>query len=444
VLAGACLFSYWVITSLLVRVHSVSNADDLLGGMWAVIATAFVYRLSSRESHGAALTRMSATVLSFALCLVYLLVVPFHPWGLALLIGVGAVVLSLLGRADDIVTCSITTAVVLVVAALSPHERLAAAHFASRRHRRRRRDRSGRRLDGGAPQRGGCAMSTTVPSVNDSSVLRLLPLQLSLIAGSADVVGFLWHGTFVAHITGNLILVAARVVAGTPVGAATVLSVPVFVVTLGLNNTAAVRLESAGIPSLRPLLGVQFVFLAGFFTMGTVAGTHGSPNSVVAVIALMLGVCGLATQNVLVQASIRGAPSTAVMTTNLTRFMYDLSELVLGTDSRSTGAARERVTRTWPAITGFAGGAAAGAALYAGVGVESLALPAGLALMAIGFTGRLQTNPAGRLGVDARKVVPGSLRGVPSRLEPRRSASRRSQVVAPNSSATEESPETVQ
>jgi hypothetical protein len=121
-LAGACLFSYWVITSLLVRVHSVSNADDLLGGMWAVIATAFVYRLSSRESHGAALTRMSATVLSFALCLVYLLVVPFRPWGLALLIGVGAVVLSLLGRADDIVTCSITTAVVLVVAALSPHD----------------------------------------------------------------------------------------------------------------------------------------------------------------------------------------------------------------------------------------------------------------------------------------------------------------------------------
>jgi len=44
----------------------------------------------------------------------------------------------------------------------------------------------------------------------------------------------------------------------------------------------------------------------------------------------MLGVCGLATQNALVQALIRGAPSTAVMTTNLTRFMHDLNELLFG------------------------------------------------------------------------------------------------------------------
>jgi uncharacterized membrane protein YgaE (UPF0421/DUF939 family) len=90
--------------------------------MWAVIATIFVYRVSSRESHGAALTRMSATLLSFVLCLVYLLLAPFHPWGLALLIGIGALVFSLLGRVDDVVTCSITTAVVMVVAALSPHD----------------------------------------------------------------------------------------------------------------------------------------------------------------------------------------------------------------------------------------------------------------------------------------------------------------------------------
>ena len=193
--------------------------------------------------------------------------------------------------------------------------------------------------------------------------------------------------TFVAHITGNLILVAANV-AGTPVGVPTVLSVPVFVVALGLINTVAVRLESAGIPSLQPLLGVQFVFLAGFFATGMIAGTHGSPDSAPAVIALMLGVCGLATQNVLVQASIRAAPSTAVMTTNLTRFMHDLNEMLFGTDSDSTKTAKTRAHRTWPAIAGFAGGAATGAALHAGVGVESLALPMGLALVAIGLARR--------------------------------------------------------
>lgn len=119
-LAVACLISYWVTTELLTKVHSLSQVDDALGGMWAVIATAFVYRRSYQESHTAALTRMSATFLSLALCLVYLLLAPFHPWGLALLVGVGALTLTLLGRPTDIVTCSITTGVVMVVAALSP------------------------------------------------------------------------------------------------------------------------------------------------------------------------------------------------------------------------------------------------------------------------------------------------------------------------------------
>lgn len=121
-LALACLLSYWIATELFTKVHSLSKPDDLLGGMWTVIATVFVYRVSYQDSQTAALSRMSATLLSFALCLAYLALSPFHPWGLALLVGAGAFVLTLIGRPGDIVTCSITTAVVMVVADLSPHD----------------------------------------------------------------------------------------------------------------------------------------------------------------------------------------------------------------------------------------------------------------------------------------------------------------------------------
>jgi uncharacterized YccA/Bax inhibitor family protein len=38
------------------------------------------------------------------------------------LIAIGAITLAMIGRADDIMTTSITTAVVMVVAALGPHE----------------------------------------------------------------------------------------------------------------------------------------------------------------------------------------------------------------------------------------------------------------------------------------------------------------------------------
>lgn len=121
-LSVLCVVSYWLITHFLVHVFSVSRDDDLLGGMWAVVATVFVYRYSYHESVGAAVSRILATALSFGLCFVYLLFFPFHVWGMAVLIGLGAVAMRLLGRPDDIITTGITTAVVMVAAAISPND----------------------------------------------------------------------------------------------------------------------------------------------------------------------------------------------------------------------------------------------------------------------------------------------------------------------------------
>jgi uncharacterized membrane protein YccC len=119
-LAVACLISYAFISQILIRVYSVSREDDLLGGMWAVAATVFVYRESYQKSVSAAISRMSATVLSFALCLIYLLFLPFHALGMAALIGIGAVVLILADRSEDVITAAITTTVVMVVAGIAP------------------------------------------------------------------------------------------------------------------------------------------------------------------------------------------------------------------------------------------------------------------------------------------------------------------------------------
>jgi uncharacterized membrane protein YccC len=116
------LITYLLITHVLAPIHSISKASDLLGGMWAVIATLFVFRESQRESVDAALTRAWATLLSFVLCLVYLLIFPFHPLGLAVLIGLGTFLLMAVGHDELVTTAAITTAVVMVVAAVSPHD----------------------------------------------------------------------------------------------------------------------------------------------------------------------------------------------------------------------------------------------------------------------------------------------------------------------------------
>ena len=90
--------------------------------MWAPVATVFVLRETRTSSLAAGISRLIATGISFALCLAYLLVLPFHPAGPAALLGAGTLILMALGRRDDVVTTGITTTVVMVVAALSPRD----------------------------------------------------------------------------------------------------------------------------------------------------------------------------------------------------------------------------------------------------------------------------------------------------------------------------------
>jgi uncharacterized membrane protein YccC len=114
----ACAISYWITTCGLTAF--VDKSSDFLGGMWAVVATVFVFRDTRSNSLSAGFARLMATCVSFALCLLYLLLFPFQVLGMAVLIGIGTVVMMLLGRREDIVTTGITTAVVMVVAAMSP------------------------------------------------------------------------------------------------------------------------------------------------------------------------------------------------------------------------------------------------------------------------------------------------------------------------------------
>ena len=107
------------------------------------------------------------------------------------------------------------------------------------------------------------------------------------------------------------------------------------------------------------------------------------PNAAVPVVAGMFGVSAMAVQNALVQVTLKGAPSTAVMTTNVTRFTTDIGTVLLGGDRDKVTKARRRAAQTWPSIIGFTVGCALGAACDAKFGLWSLALPTSLALLAL-------------------------------------------------------------
>jgi uncharacterized membrane protein YoaK (UPF0700 family) len=212
----------------------------------------------------------------------------------------------------------------------------------------------------------------------------LLPFVLSVTAGSVDIIGFLGlGGLFTAHITGNLVVLAARLVAGDHAPLAYLIAVPVFMVALALTRLLAAGLERIRINSLVPSLLLQFLLLAAFLAVSSGAGPRPDPNTAIMIVAGMLGVSAMAVQNALVRISLKGAPSTAVMTTNVTTFAIDVVEILLRGNTDGAPSARHRARRTWPAIAGFLLGCALGASCEAAFGLWSLVLPSGLALLAV-------------------------------------------------------------
>src|SRR5260370_3472561 len=117
-------------------------------------------------------------------------------------------------------------------------------------------------------------------SIESSLSSRLLPTVLSIIAGSVDAIGFLGlGGLFTAHVTGNLVILAAHLVSGGKALVAPMLAVPVFVAALRLARLLARALERIGVASLRPLLLLQLLLLVRFLFLFGSARPPIDPNS---------------------------------------------------------------------------------------------------------------------------------------------------------------------
>jgi uncharacterized membrane protein YoaK (UPF0700 family) len=232
-----------------------------------------------------------------------------------------------------------------------------------------------------------------IPSVDQSLALMLLPTVLSLIAGSCDIITFIGlGGLFTAHITGNLVVLIARVVVGEHAPISYILSVPVFVAALAMTTLLASLLGRTGITSLLPLLALQLLLLSGCFLVCAVNDARLDPTDGIALTAGMLAVSAMAVQNAIVQVSIKGMPSTAVMTTNVSRFVVDCIAILSERNPDLAAKAGERAKHTAPAIIGFAAGCGLGAGCEVIIGLWALALPTGLALLAlvIGLASKLE------------------------------------------------------
>lgn len=184
---------------------------------------------------------------------------------------------------------------------------------------------------------------------------------MAFVGGYVDVVGFvLLFGLFVAHATGNLVMLGVAL-AGDAGGLATkLLALPVFVAAASATY-AMIRWRNARGQACEVLvLSLQAVLLLAFMLLTAWALPSASADKPAVMLAGLVGVVAMAVQNVGARAVFTQLAPTTMMTGNVTQIAIDLVDLAV-LRGRPDAALAARIRKTWPPVAAFALGALGGA-----------------------------------------------------------------------------------
>ena len=198
-----------------------------------------------------------------------------------------------------------------------------------------------------------------------------------------DLTGFLSLGNlFTAHITGNLVVVGALVVRRARINPAQILAIPVFILAVAATWLLARASGRRGTGLARLLLLVQFLLLACVLIFSVITNPSANPHGLMAGIVAMMAVSAMACQFALLRLTLPVAPSTAVMTGNLTNITLSLLDRRSRTQPFMAGDT-ERLRSSLPLLIGFFGGCVVAAAAVTYLGDWAWSFPVVLAGIAI-------------------------------------------------------------
>jgi uncharacterized membrane protein YoaK (UPF0700 family) len=232
----------------------------------------------------------------------------------------------------------------------------------------------------------GATHPSTASSVDGTAPSRLekqLPTLLSVIAGMVDLTGFLTLGNlFTAHITGNLVVVGALVVRRGRINPPQILAIPVFILAVGAIWLVAKTSGRRGSNLRRLLLLIQFLLLTSLLIFSVITRPSADPHGLMAGMAAMIAVSAMACQFALLRLTLPVAPSTAVMTGNLTNSVLSLLDVVSRTQSLK-GGDTQRLIGSLHLLLGFLGGCVVAAAAVTYLGDWAWSFPVVLAGAAV-------------------------------------------------------------
>lgn len=206
-------------------------------------------------------------------------------------------------------------------------------------------------------------------------------LILAFVAGFCDAAAFVGlSGLFVAHVTGNIVLLAVAVAgAGTGHVLAKLLALPVFLISAAASHLLLRIAMGRGKPALRIGLLCEAALLMLFLGFALAAAVQNRPDAPIAIVAGMAGVAAMGFQSIVVREAMAGRPSTNAMTANASTAVVDGFEAIRGVDRAQALA---RLYSAGSAVAAFGLGAGAGATGIRLIGFACLALPLALVLAA--------------------------------------------------------------
>ena len=234
------------------------------------------------------------------------------------------------------------------------------------------------------------AVPSSYPSTDPTQkelLRKRFPALLSVIAGMVDVIGYLSLKLFTAHVTGNIVIIAAQLVYGGPPKMDQILAVPVFIVAVAGVWICAQVLHKRGPALPKRLLLIQFLLLSCVLVVAVVSHPDANPSGLMADVTAMIAVSAMASQYSLLQLTMPGAPSTAVMTGNLTKTV--LAFLETASEQQPLMAdAREHLRKAIQVVVGFFVGCLIGAGAVFWLGDWAWSLPVIMAGVALALAPR--------------------------------------------------------
>jgi uncharacterized membrane protein YoaK (UPF0700 family) len=197
-----------------------------------------------------------------------------------------------------------------------------------------------------------------------------------------DVIGFLSLGIFTAHVTGNIVVIGALIVRHDRVNPAPILAIPVFILAVAATWMIAKASGRRGIGLMRPLLYVQFLLITCLMIFSVITKPSAHPHGQMATIAAMIAVTAMGCQFALLRLTLPVAPSTAVMTGNLTNAVLGLVDSSSRTQPLMESDTR-RLTGALHLLVGFFVGCVLATAALMYLGDWAWSLPAALAAVAV-------------------------------------------------------------